>query len=107
VKPVSLGYASDPNSLSTLVGEMSEAQIATGKFRHDNHKLNPMGNKTDVTTSYMLYAYDAMYQMIQTEIDRYVYLPNSDVPIRLAEKYEEIWKMIDPFIPVVPTIPAQ
>mgnify|MGYP003433543096 CR=1 FL=1 len=100
------GYASDTKSLLALSKEISEAKVATDTFRNAHRKVKSTGNNTVVTASYMVYAYDAMSQMIQAEIDRYVYLPHSDVSLRLAEKYEEIWKMIDPSIPAVPTVPA-
>lgn len=101
------GYASDTKSLIALANEISEAKVATDNFRIANRKVESTGNKTVVSASYMVYAYDAMSQMIQVEIDRYFYLPHSDVSLRLAAKYEEIWKMIDPSIPAVPTVPAQ
>lgn len=101
------GYASDTKSLIALANEISEAKVAIDKFRGANRKVESTGNNTVVTASYMVYAYDAMSQMIRAEIDRYFYLPHSDVSLRLAEKYEEIWKMIDPSIPSLPTVPAQ
>lgn len=95
------GYSSDTKSLIALAMEIQESRVATDKFRTANHKVGVAENKTEVTASNLLYAYGAMSQIIQAEIDRNLFLPNSEIPLRLAEKYEEIWKMIDASIPVV------
>jgi hypothetical protein len=96
------GYASDTNSLTALFKEISEAKQAAFNFRAAIHKAESAGNNTHVTTSYIIYAFEAMHEIIKAEIEHNLYLPNSDVPLRLAAKYEEAWKIIDPYIPVVP-----
>lgn len=101
------GYASDTKSLIALATEIQESRVAADKFRNAIHIVGVTENKTEVTASNLLYAYGAMSQMVQSEIDRNLYLQKSDVSLRLAEKYEEIWNMIDPFIPAVPTVHAQ
>jgi hypothetical protein len=95
------GYASDTKNLTALFKEISDAKQEAFKFRDAIHKTEAAGNNTHVTTSYMIYAFEAMNEIIKAEIERNLYLPNSDVPLRLAEKYEEAWKIIDPSIPVV------
>ena len=94
------GHASDSKMLMDLYGEISEARQETFQFRANQHTTGTT-NKTDETTSNMIYAYEAMGQIVATEVDRNLYLPDSDISLRLAEKYEEIWKMIDGSIPVV------
>jgi len=94
------GYASDSKMLMDLFAKISEAKRDTFQFRADQHTTGTM-NKTDETTSNMIYAYEAMGQIVASEVDRNLYLPESDISLRLAEKYEEIWKMIDSSIPVV------
>jgi hypothetical protein len=94
------GYASDSNVLMELFGEISEARQETFQFRAAQHTTGTM-NKTDETTSNLIYAYEAMGQIIAAEVDRNLYLPDSEISLRLADKYEEIWKMIDSSIPVV------
>lgn len=95
------GYASDSKDLADLMKDISEAKVATHKFRSANQKAKEAANKAIVTTSYTIYAYDVMSHLIFAELDRNLWLPNSDFPLLLAEKYEEIWKIIDPSIPVV------
>lgn len=66
------GYASHTKSLIALANEISEAKVASDKFMNANRKVESTGINTVVTASYMVYAYGAMSQMIQTEIDRSV-----------------------------------
>ncbi len=94
------GYASDSKMLMDLFGEISEAKQETFRFRAAQHTTGTM-NKTDETTSNMIYAYEAMGQIVAAEVDRNLYLPDSEISLRLADKYEELWKMIDGSIPVV------
>jgi len=94
------GYTSDSKMLMELFGEISEARQETFQLRAAQHTTGTM-NKTDETTSNMIYAYEAMGQIVAAEIDRNLYLPDSDISLRLADKYEEIWKMVDSSIPVV------
>lgn len=94
------GNASDSKTLMELFGEISEARQESFQFRAAQHTTGTM-NKTDETTSNMIYAYEAMGQIVASEIDRNLYLPDSDISLRLADKYEEIWKLIDSLIPVV------
>lgn len=94
------GHASDSRMLMELFGEISEARQETFQFRAAQHTAGTM-NKTDETTSNIIYAYEAMGQIVAAEVDRNLYLPDSDISLRLAEKYEELWKMIDRSIPVV------
>ena len=94
------GHASDSNALMELFGEISEARQESFQFRAAQHTTGTM-NKTDETTSNMIYAYEAMGQIVAAEVDRNLYLPDSDISLRLADKYEEIWKLIDSLIPVV------
>lgn len=94
------GHASDSRMLMELFGEISEARQETFQFRAAQHTTGTM-NKTDETTSNIIYAYEAMGQIVAAEVDRNLYLPDSDISLRLAEKYEELWKMIDGSIPVV------
>jgi hypothetical protein len=94
------GYASDSKMLMDLFAEISEARQETFQFRAAQHTKGTM-NKNDETTSNIIYAYEAMGQIVAAEVDRNLYLPDSDISLRLAEKYEEIWKMIDGSIPVV------
>jgi hypothetical protein len=101
------GYASDTRSMLILQEEIIQARRSVVEFMFENRKATPLRNTTDLRTSYMHYAYQAMIQMLEAEIDRNHFPPYSDVPLRLAEKYEEIWKMLDPFILAVPTVPTQ
>jgi len=94
------GNASDSTMLMELFGEISEARQETFQFRAAQHTTGTM-NKTDETTSCILYAYGVMGQIVSAEVDRNLYLPTSDISLRLADKYEEIWKMIDSAIPAV------
>lgn len=94
------GYAADSVLLMGLYAEISTAKQDTFQFRADQHKSGTTG-KTDETTTWIIYAYEAMAQMIFAEIDHNLYLPHSDTGLRLADKYEEIWRMIDSSIPVV------
>lgn len=94
------GYASDSKMLMDLFAEISKAKQEAFQLRADQHTTGTM-NKTDETTSNMIYAYEAMGQIVAAEVDRNLYLPESDISLRLAEKYEEIWKMMDASIPVV------
>ena len=94
------GNASDSTMLMDLFGEISEARQETFQFRAAQHTAGTM-NKTDETTSCILYAYEVMGQIVSAEVDRNLYLPTSDISLRLADRYEEIWKMIDSSIPVV------
>src|SRR4051812_7249481 len=62
------GYSTDTKALLALAKEISEAREATNKYRAANHKT-AMDNKADAVTGfYMVYAYDAMSQMITAEI---------------------------------------
>jgi hypothetical protein len=94
------GNASDSTMLMELFGEISEARQETFQFRAAQHTTGTM-NKTDETTSCILYAYGVMGQIVSAEVDRNLYLPTSDISLRLADKYEEIWKIIDSAIPAV------
>jgi hypothetical protein len=94
------GHASDSKMLMELFAGILEAKQETFQFRAAQHTTGRM-NKTDETTSHMIYAYEAMGQIVAAEVDRNLYLPDSDISLRLAEKYEEIWKMIDGSIPLV------
>jgi hypothetical protein len=94
------GYASDSKMLMDLFAEISEAKQETFQFRTHHHTTGTM-DKTDETASCMIYAYEAMGQIIAVEVDRNLYLPDSDTGLRLAEKYEEIWQLMDASIPVV------
>ena len=92
------GYASEPKSLLALGKEIQQATLDTMKFRIS--ELTPgTKDKNQETTTNMIYAYNAMGQLIQAELDRYSQFSN--VGLQLAEKYEEIWKFVDPSIPVV------
>ena len=95
------GYASDTKSLIVLSNDILKSRVATDKFRSAIHIVGVTENKSEVTASNLLYAYGAMSLIVHAEIDRNIYLQKSDVPLRLAEKYEDIWKIIDPSIPVV------
>lgn len=94
------GYSSDSRELMELYTEISAAKQETFQFRSDHHTAGTM-DKTDETTSNMIYAYEAMSQIIAAEVDRNLSLSSSDTSRRLSEKYEDIWKMLDPSIPVV------
>lgn len=94
------GNSSDSRRLMDLFSDISEAKQETFQFRADQHTAGTM-NTTDETTSCMIYAYEAMGQIIAAEVDRNLYLPNSDTTLRLADKYEDIWMMMDASIPVV------
>ncbi|HLZ36030.1 MAG TPA: hypothetical protein VKP13_18660 [Nitrospira sp.] len=94
------GHASDSRMLMELFAEIIEAKQETFQFRAAQHTTGTM-NKIDETTSNMIYAYEAMGQIVAAEVDRNLYLPDSDISLRLAEKYEELWKMIDSSIPSV------
>jgi len=83
-----------------LFGEISEARQQTFQLRAGQHTTGTM-NKTNEMTSNMIFAYKAMDQIVAAEIDRNLYLPDSDISLRLAENYEEIWKMVDSSIPAV------
>ncbi|MDX2253216.1 MAG: hypothetical protein NW202_13100 [Nitrospira sp.] len=95
------GYASDTKDLITLAKGIGECIIAAQKFRSAIHIVGVTDNKAEVTASNLIYAYAAMSQIVHAEIDRNIYLSKSDIPLRVAEKHEELWKMIDPSIPVV------
>jgi hypothetical protein len=41
-----------------------------------------------------------MFQLISTEFDRNIY--KSDLAAKLSDKYADIWKTVDPSIPVFP-----
>ncbi len=94
------GHASDSGNLMLLFSEISEAKQRAFQFRADHHTTGTM-SPTDETASNVIYAYEAMGQIVSAEVDRNLYLPHSDASLRLAEKYEELWKMIDSFIPSV------
>jgi hypothetical protein len=94
------GYASDSGSLMVLFSDISEAKQDAFQFRADQH-ISGVMSKTDETTSSMIYAYEAMSQIVSAEVDRNLYLLHSDAGLRIAEKYEELWKMIDSSIPAV------
>ena len=95
------GYASDTKSLTALATDIMKSRVATDKFRNAIHVVGVTENKSEVTASNLLYAYGVMSLIVETEIDRNIYLQKSDVPLQLADKYEDIWKIIDPSIPVV------
>lgn len=95
------GYSSDGNSLVALAKGMMESMAAARKFRSSVHVVGVTDTKAEITASNLVYAYGAMSQIVYAEMDRNLYLQKSDIPLRLAEKYEEIWKMIDASIPVV------
>ncbi|HEU4685122.1 MAG TPA: hypothetical protein VFS39_11535 [Nitrospira sp.] len=94
------GHASDSMMLMELFGDIVEARQAAFQFRAAQHTTGTM-NKTDETTSTMIYAYEAMSQMVAAEVDRNLYLPESDISLRMADRYEEIWKLVDAAIPAV------
>lgn len=95
------GYASDTKDLIDLARRIGERMVAADKFRHSVHVAGMTDNQLEVTASNLLYAYSTMNHIVNAEIDRNLYLQKSDMPLRIAEKYEEIWKMVDPSIPVV------
>lgn len=94
------GYASDSGHLMMLFSDISEAKQDAFQFRADHHSTGTM-SPTDETASNVIYAYEAMGQIVSAEVDRNLYLPHSDASLRLADKYEELWNMIDASIPVV------
>ena len=94
------GYSTDSKGLMNLYAEISTAKQETFQFRSDHHTAGSM-DKTDETASYMIYAYEAMSQIIAAEVDRNLSLSSSETSLRLSEKYEDIWKMLDSSIPVV------
>ena len=94
------GYASEPKSLLALGKEIKQATEDTLKFRNTGFTPGTDNkNQVTATTTNMIYAYDAMGQLILGELDRYLQFPN--VGLQLAEKYEEVWKIVDPSIPAV------
>jgi hypothetical protein len=92
------GYASEPKDLAALQKEIQHSTIDAMQFR-SSARTPGTEDKNQTTTANMIYAYNAMSQLIQAELDRYLY--SSNVGLQLAEKYEEIWKIVDPSIPVV------
>lgn len=95
------GYASDSKELIALAKGIGEGMVAADKFRSAVHVAGVSDTKNEVMASNLIYAYGAMIQIVHAEIDRNLYLQKSDLPLQIAAKYEEIWKMIDPSIPVV------
>ncbi|MBH0177836.1 MAG: hypothetical protein HP491_08195 [Nitrospira sp.] len=95
------GYASDTTDLIDLAKGIQKSMVVADNFRNAVHVVGVKENKSEVIASNLLYAYGAMSQIIRAEIDRNLFLQKSDIPLRIAEKHEEIWKMIDPSIPVV------
>jgi hypothetical protein len=94
------GYASEPKSLWALGKEIKRATEENLKFRNTGFTPGTDNkNQVTATTTNMIYAYDAMAQLILAELDRYLQFPS--VGLQLAEKYEEVWKIVDPSIPAV------
>lgn len=95
------GYSSDSKSLIGLSVEIHTARTETVQFRSSAHKVEVRENPTEATASFLIYAFDAMSQIVQAEIDRNLFVQKSDLPLRVMEKYEEIWRMVDASIPTV------
>jgi len=71
------GYASEPKSLLALGKEIKQATEENLKFRNNGFTTGKDNkNQLTATTTNMIYAYDAMAQLILAELDRYLQFPN-------------------------------
>lgn len=90
------GYSSDSKEMIAL---MKEIEVANKEVQTYHGQLNPGSEDKSHTVPLALsYAYNAMLQLISTELDRNYY--KSDLAAKLSGKYADIWQTVDPSIPV-------
>ena len=90
------GYSSDSKEIIAL---MKEIQAANEEVQTYQSKLKAgSDDKSHSVPISLTYAYNAMLQLISTEFDRNIY--KSDLAAKLSDKYADIWKTVDPSIPV-------
>ena len=79
---------------------MKEIQTANEEVQTYQSTLKAGSDDKSHSVSIALtYAYNAMIQLISTEFDRTIY--KSDLAAKLSDKYADIWRTVDPSIPVI------
>jgi hypothetical protein len=90
------GYSSDSKEIIALIKEIHGANKDVHTYQM---QLKPGSDEKAYAVPLALsYAYNAMLQMLTTELDRNTY--KTDLAAKLSEKYADIWKTVDPSIPV-------
>lgn len=90
------GYSSDSKEMIAL---MREIEMASKEVQTYLGQLKPGSEDKRHTVPLALsYAYNAMLQLLSTELDRNLY--KSDLAAKLSGKYADIWQTVDPSIPV-------
>lgn len=90
------GYASDSKELLELKKEILTAlqDVSDYQTQLSARKRDDPANEVPLA---LTYAYSAMFHIVSMEIDRNLY--RSNLPLKLTEKYADIWEMVDPLIP--------
>lgn len=90
------GYSSDSREMIAL---MKEIEVANKEVQTYHGQLKPgYEDKRHAVPLALGYAYNAMLQLISTELDCNLY--KSDLTAKLSSKYADVWQTVDPAIPV-------
>ena len=93
------GYSSDSKELVELIREI---YVANKEVHTYQMQLKPgSDDKSYAAPLALSYAYNAMLQLLTTELDRNTY--KTDLAAKLSDKYADIWQTVDPAIPVFST----
>ena len=90
------GYSSDSREMIALMKEIEVANKEAQTY-HGQLKTGSEDKRHSVPLA-LSYAYNAMLQLLSTELDRNLY--KSDLAAKLSGKYADIWQTIDPSIPI-------
>ena len=90
------GYSSDSSEMLAL---MKDIHVANREVETYRGQLKRGSEEKHTVPLALGYAYNAMLQLISTELDRNLY--KSGLAATLSAKYADIFQTIDPSIPVV------
>ncbi|HBH81017.1 MAG TPA: hypothetical protein DDY39_14420 [Nitrospira sp.] len=90
------GYASDSKELLELRKEILAALQDVDDYQTKLNARTRDDPANEVPLA-LTYAYSAMFHIVSMELDRNLY--RSNLPLKLSEKYADIWGMVDPLIP--------